>query len=287
MNFKAFFFTSLFILSTITGSQALAGNELSVVTSIRPLQLIANEIMEGSGQAQVLIGDNQSPHHFQLKPSQLRMVSASDLLIWISNHFESAMGTLGQNLRQESTGIQLIKVIPAENLIGDHGDIDGHIWLDPKNVILIGQLIANQLAALDPEREVLYQNNLAGLTTRVSNWAQATRIKLEQLQPRYISEHQFLAYFERSFDLPTAASLRSAHDHGGSVRRLSSLHSILDASPVSCLLVSSLPVSRQVSQFSEEHGLKVKVISTLNEGNTYNTIVDLLDAIATTLEECR
>lgn len=275
------------VLSMMICTQALAREELNVVTSIRPLQLIANEVMQGTGQAQVLIGDSQSPHHFQLKPSQLKMANSSDLLIWISNHFESAMGKLYKNLRKESTGMQLISAMPAENLIGDHHDIDGHIWLDPKNVILIGQLIAEKLSTLDPQNRALYQHNLTNLSNRVTSWESSARIKLEQFKPRYISEHQFLAYFEQSFALPAAPSLRSNHDHGGSIRRLSTVHAQLDQSPVACLLVTSLPIGRQVKQISEQYELKVKKINTLNENNTYSSILELLDAIVITLEDCR
>lgn len=267
-------------------AQSQASDSLSVVTSIRPLQLIANEIMKGRGQAQVLIGDNQSPHHFQLKPSQLKIASQSDLLIWVSNHFESALGKLQQNLRRESIGLQLISSIPEENLIGDHDDIDGHIWLAPRNVILTGQLMAESLSLQDPKNAELYLKNLQDFTVRVTNWQQIARIKLKQLKPSYISEHQFLAYFEHSFDLPAAASLRSAHDHGGSIRRLSTIHAQLEKTPVSCLLVSSMPISRQVRQISQQHELKVKVVNTLNENNSYTSILDLLDSIVTTLEDC-
>lgn len=182
--------------------------------------------------------------------------------------------------------MQLISAIPAENLIGDHDDIDGHIWLAPKNVIIIGKLIAEKLSTLDPQHRDLYQNNLTNLSNRVNNWERSARIKLQQIKPRYISEHQFLAYFEHSFALPAAASLRSNHDHGGSIRRLSTVHAQLDKTPVACLLVTSLPIGRQVRQISQQYGLQVKKINTLNENSTYTSILELLEAIVITLEDC-
>lgn len=267
--------------------QSQASDKLSVVASIRPLQLIANEIMAGAGDAQVLIGQNESPHHFQLKPSQLKAVSQSDLLIWISDDFETALGKLQQNLPAGSQRLQLSRAMPDSSLIGDHDDIDGHIWLSPQNVILISQLITEQLSRLNPQHTSLYQNNLQQLTAATQKWQHETRNKLQAVKPRYITEHQFLTYFEHSFDLPYAISLRSNHDHGSGIRHLTELHDLLQSDPVTCMLVSSLPLSRQVQQLSQRFQLKVKVIYTLNENNQHNSIISLLDTIVDSLEDCR
>ena len=263
-----------------------AGEFPVVVTSIRPLQLIVNEIMAGAGQAQVLIGDNESPHHFQLKPSQLKIVSQSDLMIWVSNNFETALGRLHQNLPANSQSLQLVKVIPPANLIGEDKDIDGHIWLSPHNVILISRLVNEKLSSLDAASQPLYRSNTEQLIQNITAWQQQAARKLEASRPRYIMDHQFLSYFERSFGLPRAGSLRSNHDHGGSIRHLAELHAQLDAKPVACLLVSRLPLSRQARQLSQRQMLKIKVIDTLNENNRYTSIIALLDSIVTSLEDC-
>ena len=48
-------FTLIMISLGFFLSQASVAQNLQVVTSIQPLQLIANQVMQGSGQAQVLI----------------------------------------------------------------------------------------------------------------------------------------------------------------------------------------------------------------------------------------
>lgn len=276
----------VFILSTLLCAPLQAGEFPVVVTSIRPLQLIVNEIMAGAGQAQVLIGDNESPHHFQLKPSQLKMVSQSDLMIWVSNNFETALGRVQQNLPAHSQSLQLVKVLPTANLIGENIDIDGHIWLSPQNVILISRLVNEKLSILDAANQILYRTNSEQLIQNITAWQQQAARKLQASKPRYILDHQFLSYFEHSFGLPEAGSLRGNHDHGGSIRHLAGLHAQLEAHPVACLLVSRLPLSRQTRQLSQRHRLKVKVIETLNENNRYPNIIALLDSIVTSLEDC-
>lgn len=277
---------ALFILSGMYCAPSAASEKLKVVTSIRPLQLIANEIMADAGPARVLIGHNESPHHFQLKPSQLTTVSNSDLLIWVSNDFETSLGKLQQNLPTKSASLQLAELLPAANLIGDGADIDGHIWLSVENVKLITSIISEQLSTLDPNNKSLYTGNAWQLIDNVEKWRQQAAGKLGSLQPRYLLDHQFLQYFEKSFGLPATSSLRSSHDHGGGIRRISAIHGLLGNQTISCMLVSNLPASKQVQQLSQEHHLKIKLIDTLNQSKRYNSIIELLDAIVTTLQDC-
>ena len=268
-------------------SQASVAQNLQVVTSIQPLQLIANQVMQGSGQAQVLIDNSQSPHHFKLKPSQLRMLRDVDLLLWISNDFETGLNKLQAILPAGSSKLQLISHFATDQLItaGRH-HVDGHLWLAPENVIIIARLIADKLAEMDPTRAGLYQRNAAALVSELLQWQQQARIRLDRIQPRYLLDHQFLNYFERSFALNPATSLRSQHDQAGSMRSLDRIHRQLPSTPAACLLVSSLPLSKQARQISQRYQLKVQLVNILNEDGAAETIMELLESIVSALETC-
>jgi len=266
--------------------QSLADSTPEVIVSIKPLQLITNEIMRGAGNADLLIDSHQSPHHFQLRPSQLTLASSADLLIWISNEFETGLKRLQTILPSSSKGLQLASELPVEQLIGEGHDLDGHLWLSAENVITISELIAHQLSTLNPANGTLYQANSQRLTNKLKAWQQQTFEQLENAKPGYVLDHQFLAYFERSFDLQNSGSLRNSHDHGGSIKQLKQLHAQLADSTPRCLLVSSLPASKQALQISQRYQLEIKLINTLGEASEPETIIDLLNDIAITLQQC-
>ena len=267
--------------------QLLADSNLKVVISILPIQLIADEIMNGAGKSQLLIQSDQSPHHFQLKPSQLKLATQSDLLIWVSSEFETGLKRLQNILPTDTEKLELVRHLPQSNLIEDHHSIDGHIWLSPENVSLIAQLIALKLSSLDPENKQLYSNNLQTLTKKTSLWTQLSQQQLIDSKPRYILDHQFLAYFEKSFGLQNIGSLRNSHDHSSSIKQISRLHQQLKQTPAKCLVVTSLPLSRQAQQIVKKFQLETVVINLLNDGDKHKSVMDLLDNIVKKLSNCQ
>ena len=59
---------------------ASAHAEVRVLTSIKPLQLIAAAVQEGVGVPEVLLPPGASPHNFALRPSDVRRVQEVELL---------------------------------------------------------------------------------------------------------------------------------------------------------------------------------------------------------------
>ncbi|MBT4194179.1 MAG: hypothetical protein HOE12_07580, partial [Gammaproteobacteria bacterium] len=90
-----------------------------------------------------------------------------------------------------------------------------------------------------------------------------------------------------SFGLQNMGSLRNNHDQGSSIKRLSELHSQLEKTPAKCLLVTTLPLSRQAEQTAKKFQLETKVINMLSEGNKHKTILDLLDPVINSLSSCQ
>lgn len=279
---------SLFILfCLLIPTQLLANDNIRVVTSIRPIQLITNEIMTGVGKPELLIPSEQSPHHFQLKPSQLKIASKTDLLIWVSDDFETGLSRLKNALPSSGITLELVKSFPDNLLIGDDHDIDGHIWLSPENITLIVQLITRKLLEINPLNQQTYLDNSLLLIEKITQWKRQSQQTLREIQPSYIVEHQFLAYFEKSFGLQNLGSFRNNHDHGSSIKQLSALHDTLQKTPAKCLLIPRLPISNQAEQLRQQYDLKIERVKLLGEDEEFTSIIDLLDSIVKPLTSCQ
>jgi zinc transport system substrate-binding protein len=277
----------IFILCLLIPGELLASNSPAVVVSIRPLQIISNQIMAGAGRASLLIDNSQSPHHFQLKPSQMRRASKADLLIWISDDFETGLRRLQSVLPAHTERLQLVRHLSAEQLIDEHQAIDGHLWLSPENVIAIAHLIELKLSLIDPANRTLYQQNTQQLISSLMDWKQRNGSKLQQLKPRYILDHQFFSHFENSFNLHNSGSLRDSHDSHSSIKQLTRLHQTLQQSPVKFLLVTSLPLSPQAQQISQQYQLRVERINTLGKTTENASITDFFNDIVNSLSHCQ
>lgn len=258
-----------------------------VITSVGPLQLIVEDIMQGRGNIEILIDAQASPHHFQLKPSHLRKIDRADLLIWISNDFETGLARIHRSLSNSTSLLPLADYLPPQRLIGSGHDVDGHVWLSVENIKHIGKLIADRLSQLDAGNAQTYQNNARQLNIRLDRWLQQANERFREQKPKYITNHNFLAYLEQSLGIHSIGHLRNSHDHGGRLRSVAHLHHQLDSASTKCLLVDHLPASRQARQVAEQHQLQILHVNILAGLDRHKSIIDLLQQTTDTLAACR
>ena len=79
-----------------------------VVASIKPIHALVAGVMRGVAAPELLLDDQQSPHHFALKPSQARLLQQADMVFWVDQSLETPMAKLLSNLAPQAQNIRLI-----------------------------------------------------------------------------------------------------------------------------------------------------------------------------------
>ncbi|WP_407294134.1 zinc ABC transporter substrate-binding protein [Stutzerimonas zhaodongensis] len=87
-------------------SSAHAHAELEVLTSIKPLQLIAAAVQDGVGKPAVLLPPGASPHHYAMRPSDVRQIRSADLFYWIGPDMETFLEPVLQGRKGPSVAVQ-------------------------------------------------------------------------------------------------------------------------------------------------------------------------------------
>ena len=75
----------------ITASLLLVSTHIqadNVIASIKPLTLIASELLADVAEVDTLLPDGASPHDFALRPSDRKRLNNADLLIWVGPEIE-------------------------------------------------------------------------------------------------------------------------------------------------------------------------------------------------------
>jgi hypothetical protein len=154
-----------------------------VLTSIKPLQLIAAAVQDGVAVPEVLLPPGASPHNYALRPSDVRRVQSADLLYWIGPDMEGFLPRVlkGRNLPtvtvQELPGLKLRHFAEDHHSHGEEADdhdhdhrpgtLDAHLWLSPVNARVIAARMAADLSAADPANAERYQSNLQAFNGRL------------------------------------------------------------------------------------------------------------------------
>nr|WP_246882747.1 zinc ABC transporter substrate-binding protein [Pseudomonas sp. MWU349] len=204
-------------MSVIGSAQA----EVRVLTSIKPLQLIAAAVEDGVAVPEVLLPPGASPHNYALRPSDVRKVQSVDLLYWIGPDMEGFLPRVlkGRSLPsvavQELPGMKLRHFAEdshshaedADEHDHDHrpGTLDAHLWLSPVNARVIATRMAADLSAADPANAARYQNNLKAFSERLDALDARLKTRLAGIAGKpYFVFHEAFDYFEDAYGLKHA-----------------------------------------------------------------------------------
>jgi zinc transport system substrate-binding protein len=192
--------------------------EVKVLTSIKPLQLIATAVQDGVAIPEVLLPPGASPHNYALRPSDVRKVQSVDLLYWIGPDMEGFLPrvlngrTLPSVAVQDLPGMKLRRFAEdshshaedADEHDHDHrpGSLDAHLWLSPINARVIAAKMAADLSAADPANAARYQSNLKAFDERLDALDLRLKKRLAGIKGKpYFVFHEAFDYFEDAYGL--------------------------------------------------------------------------------------
>lgn len=223
----------LFALSIALCSSLLvigpAQAEVQVLTSIKPLQLIAAAVQDGVGQPQVLLPPGASPHNYALRPSDVRRVQSAELLYWIGPDMEGFMPRVLKGRTLPAVTVQTLPGLTlrhfgedshsheedADEHDHDHrpGSLDAHLWLAPANARVIAAKMASDLSAADPANAAKYQANLNAFNERLDALDARLKARLAGIAGKpFFVFHEGYDYFESAYGLQHSGTFSVASE---------------------------------------------------------------------------
>jgi len=203
--------------STITAAEA----SVRVLTSIKPLQLIAAAVQDGIAVPEVLLPPGASPHNYALRPSDVRRVQEADLLYWIGPNMETFLPRVLSGRSKAS--------VPVESLPGMHlrhftastehhdddedehdhdhrpGSVDAHLWLSSVNARVIAAKMAADLSQADPANAARYESNVKAFDARLDALDAQIKQRVAGISGKqYFVFHEAFDYFEEAYGLKHA-----------------------------------------------------------------------------------
>ncbi|WP_124310010.1 zinc ABC transporter substrate-binding protein [Pseudomonas chlororaphis] len=208
------FTASLFVISS-------AQAEVRVLTSIKPLQLIAAAVQDGIAVPEVLLPPGASPHNYALRPSDVRKVQSVELLYWIGPDMESFLPRVLKGRTLPSLAVQDLPGLKLRHFAEDNhshaeeadehdhdhrpGSLDAHLWLSPVNARVIADRMAADLSAVDPANAARYQSNAKAFDARLDALDARLKARLVPIAGKpYFVFHEAFDYFEDAYGLKHA-----------------------------------------------------------------------------------
>jgi zinc transport system substrate-binding protein len=204
-----------------------------VLADIPPVQALVAQVMGNLGTPGLLLNKGGDEHDLQLRPSQMRDMVSAGLVVWVGPEL-----TPGLADAVDAAGTPALALLdqPATRRVNyASGGLNPHAWLDPVNAKVWTGLIAERLAALDPDHAATYRANaqtaLAGITALDADLA----AELAPIaQKPFLGWHDAYAYYAQHFHLSYLGGLSEGDEAPPGAARLSDISALASAGKIAC-----------------------------------------------------
>lgn len=256
---------------------------ITVTVSIPPLAGIIAPLLGEDDQIKVLLKTGVSPHGFQLRPSHLRTIQNSDLVVsvgsavdyWADKPVESMAK---QHVRMmDVAGVKMLPLRAAglwaqkgkEGEGHSHGEhshqvrdvhqtADGHIWLSVANARALVRAVSHQLQALNPGQAKAVEKRTEAWLARIAETDEEVNQRLTPVKSHaYLVLHDAFQYFERRYQLNGVGAIRLNPDLPTSLKRIHQLRERIKTGKVVCVFKEPQFSAKRLQ--SVISGLSVKV----------------------------
>ena len=119
---------------------------------------------------------------------------------------------------------------------GEHGALDTHVWLDPRNAAAMARAIAAALVEADPENAAVYRANAARLDADLAVLERSLATRLAPVRDRpFVVFHDAYQYFEARFEVNAVGSITVSPESQPGAARLRELRQTVSSTGALCV----------------------------------------------------
>lgn len=242
--------TLLFILAILPSLLRASPPALTVLVSVRPIELIVNEITEGLPvDVSVLLKEGSTPHDYTLKPSDVMFLKQAGLTVWLGPESESYLAKL---IRQTAnaiswgslSGLHLLPLRQAwqqdahsqEHHSGHDSEFDLHFWFSVENAIVFAKAIEQKMVQQHPEWKAILQRNVMEFQTRLQQQLKMQK-ELQNEAKAFFSVHDAHLYLEADLGLHSLGTLISDPELQPGIKHVMTMKQKIQTEKARCVLI--------------------------------------------------
>jgi len=242
------------LVSMVVSSTSYAVN---ITVSIPTLAGVIAPLLSEDDQLHVLLKPGASPHGFQLKPSHMKTLHNSDIVVWVGTPVDQWMKKPLAKLNaiqislKDLEGIEELPIreggLWERKMAHSHGSgeehhdkplkrMDGHLWMSYKNNLLLINAVVEQLKKQSPHLAMAIEQ-------RAESWLSKLKVADEESSSRlatvknvpYMVLHDAFQYFENHYQLNAVGSIRLNPSVSPSLKRVHTLRERIESGGVRCV----------------------------------------------------
>jgi zinc/manganese transport system substrate-binding protein len=293
---------------TLSPAAAAFGQKLDVVATTPDLGALAQAIGGANVSVKTLAKPTEDPHFVDAKPSHIVTLNRADVLIeggaelelgWLPPLLESArnpkIGAGAPGRIVVSQGVKMLEIPTSfDRSKGDvHSMGNPHFLLDPLNVRIIANRIAQQFSQVDPKNAGVYQGNLKAFTTKLdAKFAEWQQRLAPYKGAKIVTYHKDFPYLAERFGFEVVETLEPKPGIAPSPAHLAKVIGTMKASNAKVILVQPYQNRKTAETVARQSGATVLDIAqqpgAMKNTATYFDLMDnIVGALATAFQSAR
>jgi len=202
-----------FILSSAGALAGLAaglpataqGRPLRVVTTVSMLADAVREVGGARVEVSSLMNEGVDPHTYRPTRADMARLAGADLVIANGLNLEAQLTEALKSLGRTKPVVFVAESVPAARRLAgtDYpGQVDPHVWMDPKLWTIVVEGVRDALIARDPAGREHYASGAkayADTLARLDTYAQKVLTSVPQERRVLVTAHDAFGYFGRAY----------------------------------------------------------------------------------------
>ncbi|MFV0504402.1 MAG: metal ABC transporter solute-binding protein, Zn/Mn family [Lachnospirales bacterium] len=185
--------------------------KIVVYTTIYPLEYILNYLLGDKGDVATILPSGSDAHNYEPTQKQLIDIYESNMFVYLGLGLEAAAVDINLAMDGSKTkSLEVGKYLDMENINkdahGDHSHGNHHIWIDPMNMIYMGEVVKDSIIETFPQLEENVTMNFKNFETDMKNLDKeyTNRLNTSLKRDTFIVSHDAFAHYEKYniFSLP-------------------------------------------------------------------------------------
>jgi len=244
---------SSLVLTFLSGGNATAADKIAVTASFSILGDLVRVVGGERVAVTTLVGPNEDAHVFEPKPTDVKAIARTQLLVTNGLSFEPWANKLAKSAGYKgetvvaSTGV---KALPS----------DPHAWQNPNNVELYVRNIAAGLSKVDATGASTYQANAEAYVKELQAldaWAKAQFLEILVVKRKVITSHDAFGYFAAHYQIKFIAPQGISTEAEPSAKQVAVLIKQIQREKIKAIFVENMSNPKLLAQLSKDAGATV------------------------------
>ncbi|RPI32857.1 MAG: zinc ABC transporter substrate-binding protein [Chloroflexota bacterium] len=197
--------------SRVPEDNGLQPGKLNVMASTTIVADVVRSVGGEAVQVTSLLPPNSDPHSFEPTPQDVARMDSADVIFLNGAGMERPLELLIQKSGVQATVVSVSEGVALRDFDAAAGDVheedehqgaDPHVYMDPNNVAIWVDNIAETLAGLDPTHAEAYQANAQKYKAELENLDQWIKEQVAQTpveNRKLVSDHSLFGYFAERY----------------------------------------------------------------------------------------